>query len=86
MEEVVQALPDRFGPQLKLEVGMFERMSLKLEELLVGLKSEEGQNTTEYAVVIALVVVTLGAGLSLMGGAIQTFLGEVTTLIGNLIP
>jgi len=65
---------------------MFERISLKLEELLAGLKSEEGQAATEYAVVIALVVVTLGAGLSLMGGAIETFLGEVVILIGNLIP
>lgn len=77
---------DLVGPQVKLEVGMFERISLKLEELLAGLKGEEGQNTTEYAIVIGLVVVTLGAGLSLMGGAIETFLGEVTTLIGNLIP
>ena len=64
---------------------MFERISLKLEELLAGLKGEGGQGATEYAVVIALVVVTLGAGLSLMGAAIETFLGEVTTLISDLI-
>jgi len=64
---------------------MFERISLKLEKLLEGLNGEEGQGATEYAVVLALVVVTLGAGLSLMGGAISTFLGEVTTLIGDLI-
>lgn len=64
---------------------MFERISLKLEELLAGLKSEEGQGATEYAMVIAFVVVTLGLGLGLMGGAIEGFLGEVATAIGNLI-
>jgi Flp pilus assembly pilin Flp len=65
---------------------MYERISLKLVELLSGLKREEGQGATEYAMVIAFVVVTLGLGLGLMGGAITGFLGEVATAIGNLIP
>ena len=65
---------------------MLERITLKLEGLLASLESEEGQGATEYAMVIAFVVVTLGLGLGLMGGAIETFLGEVATAIGNLIP
>ena len=65
---------------------MLERITLKLEGLLASLKSEEGQGATEYAMVIAFVVVTLGLGLGLMGGAITAFLGEVATAIGNLIP
>ncbi len=56
---------------------MFERISLKLGELLTGLKREEGQGATEYAMVIAFIVVTLGLGLGLMGGAIETFLSDV---------
>jgi Flp pilus assembly pilin Flp len=64
---------------------MFERISLKLGELLTGLKREEGQGATEYAMVIAFIVVTLGLGLGLMGAAIETFLSDVATEIGNLI-
>jgi Flp pilus assembly pilin Flp len=64
---------------------MFERLSLKVVELLAGLKREEGQGATEYAMVIAFIVVTLGLGLGLMGAAIETFLSDVATEIGNLI-
>jgi Flp pilus assembly pilin Flp len=64
---------------------MFERISLKLVELFSELKREEGQGATEYAMVIAFIVVTLGLGLGLMGTAIETFLSDVATEIGNLI-
>ena len=36
---------------------MFERMSLKLGQFILGLKREEGQGATEYAMVIGLSVV-----------------------------
>ncbi|HWN22937.1 MAG TPA: hypothetical protein VNP93_13260 [Gaiellaceae bacterium] len=64
---------------------MYERISLKLGQLLTGLKREEGQGATEYAMVIAFIVVTLGLGLGLMGSAIETFLTDVATEIGLLI-
>jgi len=61
-----------------------ERISLKLEVLFAAVTSEDSQGATEYAMVIGLVVAGLGLGLLLTGGAIQTFLGEVATAIGNL--
>ena len=64
---------------------MFERISLKLGELLTGLKREEGQGATEYAMVIAFIVVTLGLGLSLMGASIEGFLDAVAGEIDALI-
>jgi len=64
---------------------MFERISLKLGELLTGLKREEGQGATEYAMVIAFIVVTLGLGLSLMGASIEGFLDGVAGEIDALI-
>jgi Flp pilus assembly pilin Flp len=63
---------------------MFERISLKLEELLAGLKSDDGQGVTEYGAVIGLLLVILGLGLGLLSGAIETFLGEVATALGDL--
>jgi len=62
-----------------------ERISLMVGRLFGELKREEGQGATEYAMVIAFIVVTLGLGLGLMGGAITTFLSDVATAIGNLI-
>ena len=57
---------------------MFERLSLKLVELQSGLKREEGQGATEYAMIIVFLLILLGAGLGLAcGGGINTFLGEV---------
>ena len=68
---------------------MFERISLMLGRVLTlsveDLKREEGQGTTEYAMVIGFVVVGLTVGLALLGPAINTFLGEVATKIDNLI-
>ncbi len=69
---------------------MYERISLMLGRVFTArvedLKRQEGQGTTEYAMVIGFVVVTLTLGLGLLGGAIEGFLEEVATAIGNLIP
>jgi Flp pilus assembly pilin Flp len=64
---------------------MFERISLKLMELSSELKREEGQGATEYAMVIVFLILILGAGLGVLGGGINAFLGEVATELGNLI-
>jgi len=56
---------------------MFERISLKLAELMVGLKSEDGQGATEYAMVIAFLIVLLVGGLGILGVGINQFLTDV---------
>jgi len=69
---------------------MYERMSLMLGRLITisrdDLKSEDGQGATEYAMVVAFVVVGLTVTLGLLGTSIQTFLGEVGGKIDALIP
>jgi Flp pilus assembly pilin Flp len=69
---------------------MFERMSLMLGRLMTlsaeDLKREDGQGTTEYALVIGFVVVTLTLSLGLLGGAIEGFLGRVAAELDALIP
>jgi Flp pilus assembly pilin Flp len=68
---------------------MFERISLMLGRAftvsLADLKREEGQGATEYAMVIAFVIVGLTVTLGLLGTSIQTFLGEVAGRIDGLI-
>lgn len=68
---------------------MFERISLTLGRLFTGslddLRREDGQGATEYAMVIAFVIVGLTVTLGLLGGAIQNFLGEVAGLLNGLI-
>ena len=56
---------------------MFERISLKLVELISELKREEGQGATEYAMVIGFIIVGLTLGLGLLGTGINDFLGAV---------
>ena len=64
---------------------MFERISLKLIELQSGLKQEEGQGATEYAMIIVFLLILLGAGLGVLGASINTFLGEVGDAVEALI-
>lgn len=69
---------------------MYERMSLMLGRLITisrdDLKREDGQGATEYAMVVAFVIVGLTVTLGLLGTSIQGFLGEVAGLIDDLIP
>jgi Flp pilus assembly pilin Flp len=69
---------------------MYERMSLMFGRLisisLDDLKREDGQGATEYAMVVAFVIVGLTVTLGLLGTSIQTFLGEVAGKIDALIP
>jgi Flp pilus assembly pilin Flp len=69
---------------------MFERISLTLGRLMTlsaeDFKREDGQGTTEYAMVIGFVVVTLTITLGLLGGAIEAFLGRVAAELDGLVP
>ena len=56
---------------------MFERISLKLVQLVSELKREEGQGATEYAMVIGFLIVTLTLGIGALGGGINAFLTAV---------
>ncbi len=47
---------------------------------------EDGQGTTEYAMVIAFVVVGLTITLGLMGTSITNFLGRVAGKLDQLVP
>ena len=62
---------------------MFERISLKLTELMVR---EDGQGATEYAMVIGFLVVGLTLGLGLLGGSIGAFLTGIGSALEDLIP
>ncbi len=68
---------------------MYERMSLMLGRLITisrdDLRREDGQGATEYAMVIAFVVVGLTVTLGLLGGSIQTFLSNVGDAVEGLI-
>jgi Flp pilus assembly pilin Flp len=66
---------------------MYERISLLLGRLMTAdLKREDGQGTTEYAMVIGFVVVTLTITLGLLGTAITDFLGRVAGELDLLVP
>lgn len=65
---------------------MFERISLKLAELVAELKREEGQGATEYAMVIGFLVVGLTIGLGVLGIGIDNFLDRVAAELDALIP
>ena len=65
---------------------MFERISLKIAELASGLKREEGQGATEYAMVIGFLVVGLTIGLGVLGVGIDNFLDRVAAELDALIP
>jgi Flp pilus assembly pilin Flp len=54
-----------------------ERISLMLGRAFSGLKREEGQGATEYAMVIGFLIVGLTLGLGLLGVGINNFLGDV---------
>ena len=63
-----------------------ERISLMLGQLLRGLKREEGQGATEYAMVIGFLIVGLTLGLGLLGGSIGAFLDGIGNALELLIP
>jgi Flp pilus assembly pilin Flp len=65
---------------------MSERISLMLGRLFEGLKREEGQGATEYAMVIGFLVVGLTIGLGVLGVGIDNFLDRVAAELDALVP
>jgi Flp pilus assembly pilin Flp len=65
---------------------MFERISLKMGQLFLALKREDGQGATEYAMVLGFVVVGLTITLGVLGVAIDDFLGRVADKIDLMVP
>jgi Flp pilus assembly pilin Flp len=65
---------------------MFERISLKMGQVFLALKREDGQGATEYAMVLGFVVVGLTITLGVLGIAIDDFLGRVADKIDLMIP
>lgn len=65
---------------------MSERISLMLGRVFTGLKREEGQGATEYAMVIGFLVVGLTIGLGVLGVGIDNFLDRVAAELDALIP
>jgi len=65
---------------------MYERISLKLVELISELKREEGQGATEYAMVIGFLIILLVGGLGILGLSIGDFLGRVAGAVDALNP
>ena len=65
---------------------MFERISLKVGQVFLALKREDGQGATEYAMVLGFVVVGLTITLGVLGIAIDDFLGRVADKIDLMIP
>jgi Flp pilus assembly pilin Flp len=63
-----------------------KRISLMLGQLLRGLKREEGQGATEYAMVIGFLIVGLTLGLGLLGDSIGDFLEGIGLALEGLIP
>lgn len=50
------------------------------------LKSERGQDLTEYALLTGLIAIGLITAVGLFSGAIDTWFGAVTTWFGTLAP
>ena len=69
---------------------MFERISLKLGQLLTvtreDFKREEGQGATEYAMVLGFLVVGISITLGVLGTGINNFLKDVADKLTALIP
>jgi Flp pilus assembly pilin Flp len=69
-------MPERFS-QLLSRVYM-----IRLDDL----KSDEGQTTVEYAVVLVLVVVMAIAVFAVLQGGLTTVMNTITSKITSIIP
>ena len=65
---------------------MLERISLKMGQVFLAFKREDGQGATEYAMVLGFVVVGLTITLGVLGVAIDDFLGRVADKIDLMVP
>jgi Flp pilus assembly pilin Flp len=65
---------------------MSERISLKLGQIFLALRREEGQGATEYAMVIGFLIILLVGGLGILGVSIGDFLERVAGKIDGMVP
>lgn len=65
---------------------MSERISLKLGQVFLALKREDGQGATEYAMVIGFLIILLVAGLGILGVSIGEFLERVAGKVDGMVP
>ncbi len=65
---------------------MYERFSLMLGQLFTSVKREEGQGATEYAIVLAFLIVGLGVTIGVLGAGIGNFLQDVNQAVTDLNP
>ena len=65
---------------------MSERISLKLGQVFLALKREDGQGATEYAMVIGFLIILLVAGLGVLGVSIGDFLERVAAKVDGMVP
>ena len=65
---------------------MLDWMSFKLGQAYLSLTREEGQGSTEYAMLVGVLVVLLAVGLGVVGAGITDFLGRVAGRLDTLLP
>ena len=68
---------------------MLERFSQLLRRVYISLdelKSDEGQTTVEYAVVLVLVVVMAIGVFAVLSGGLTTVMNDITTKISSILP
>ena len=69
---------------------MLEKFSHVLDRVamlrLDDLKSDEGQTTVEYAVVLVLVVLMAIAVFSILGGGVGSVMTTITNQIKDIVP
>ncbi len=69
---------------------MFNRIQVFLGRALLldaeDLKRQEGQTVTEYAVVLGVLLVGLGAIVLTLKDSINTFIGKVGAALNKLVP
>jgi Flp pilus assembly pilin Flp len=65
---------------------MSDWVSLKLGQVFLALKREEGQGATEYAMVIGFLVVALALTVGFLGDSIEGFLNKVGDKLEALAP
>jgi pilus assembly protein Flp/PilA len=70
-----------FGSELEMR-----DIALKLYASLRVLKSEDGQDLIEYALVVALVALAATAGMNSLASGINTAFNNLGTRLTNIIP
>jgi pilus assembly protein Flp/PilA len=63
-----------------------KKMTLKYMQMIAILKSDEGQDLIEYALVVALIAFAATAGMSSLATGINTAFTNISTRLSSAIP